>query len=330
MRNLLTKMRNLHIWSAHVRLEWLEDILAVVETGSFIKAAERRCLTQSAFSRRIRLIESHVGAELFDRARKPVELKAAVRDRYQDIAELAAGLRTLTNGLRHQGRETQKRIVIASQHAITTFIAPSLVQRLLVLREFDIRLRSANREDCYALLLTRQADIVLLYATERHPLAVESSFVEPHTLGSESLIPVFMASGVSTLEEQYKRGELPVVIYPKGVFLGRVLSDEILPRLRGVTSFRPKAETALTLAALQLALIGVAVAWVPETLAREYLLSQHLMDLRSTLGSQHLDLIAVRLKGTKTQTEEEVWEMILSHAPEHLCASSPASEAILE
>jgi LysR family transcriptional regulator, hypochlorite-specific transcription factor HypT len=313
-----------------VRLEWLEDILAVVETGSFIKAAERRCLTQSAFSRRIRLIESHVGAELFDRARKPVELKAAVRDRYQDIAELAAGLRTLTNGLRHQGRETQKRIVIASQHAITTFIAPSLVQRLLVSRELDIRLRSANREDCYALLLTRQADIVLLYATERHPLAVESSFVEPHTLGSESLIPVFMASGVSTLEEQYKRGELPVVIYPKGVFLGRVLSDEILPRLRGVTSFRPKAETALTLAALQLALIGVAVAWVPETLAREYLLSQHLMDLRSTLGSQHLDLIAVRLKGTKTQTEKEVWKMILSHAPEHLCASSPASKAILE
>ena len=191
-----------------------------------------------------------------------------MRDRYQDIVELAAGLNTLTNGLRHQGREAQKRIVIASQHAITTFIAPSLVQRLLASRELDIRLRSANREECYALLLTRQADIVLLYVTERHPLAMESSFVEPHTLGSESLIPVFMASGVSNLNAQYKRGELPVVIYPKGVFLGRVLSDEILPRLRGVTSFRPKAETALTLAALQLALIGVAVAWVPETLAR--------------------------------------------------------------
>ena len=109
-----------------------------------------------------------------------------------------------------------------------------------------------------------------------------------------------------------------------------MLSDEILPRLRGVTSFSPKAETALTLAALQLALIGVAVAWVPETLAREYLLSQHLVDLRSTLGSQHLDLIAVRLKGKKMQIEAEVWEMILSHAPEHLCVSSPASKALLD
>ena len=313
-----------------MRLEWLEDILAVVETGSFIKAAERRCLTQSAFSRRIRMIETHVGAELFDRARRPVELKAGGARPLSGHRRTCRRLEYPDQWTPAPGREAQKRIVIASQHAITTFIAPSLVQRLLASRELDIRLRSANREECYALLLTRQADIVLLYATERHPLAMESSFVEPHTLGSESLIPVFMASGVSNLNAQYKRGELPVVIYPKGVFLGRVLSDEILPRLRGVTSFRPKAETALTLAALQLALIGVAVAWVPETLAREHLLSQHLVDLRSTLGSQHLDLIAIRLKGKKTQIENEVWKMILSHAPEHLCTSSPASEAILE
>jgi DNA-binding transcriptional LysR family regulator len=34
-----------------MRLEWLEDILAVMETGSFIRAAEQRLLTQPAFSR---------------------------------------------------------------------------------------------------------------------------------------------------------------------------------------------------------------------------------------------------------------------------------------
>ncbi|MGB3147248.1 MAG: LysR family transcriptional regulator, partial [Paracoccaceae bacterium] len=35
-----------------MRLEWLEDILAIAETGSFAVAAERRHRTQSAFSRR--------------------------------------------------------------------------------------------------------------------------------------------------------------------------------------------------------------------------------------------------------------------------------------
>lgn len=41
-----------------MRLEWPDDILAVAETGSFSEAAERRHLTQSAFSRRIGSIEA--------------------------------------------------------------------------------------------------------------------------------------------------------------------------------------------------------------------------------------------------------------------------------
>ena len=58
-----------------MRLEWLKDVLTVAETGSFTEAAQRRHLTQSAFSRRIQMIEDYVGVELFDRSRKPVQLR---------------------------------------------------------------------------------------------------------------------------------------------------------------------------------------------------------------------------------------------------------------
>ena len=75
-------------------------------------------------------------------------------------------------------------MVLASQHAITTFIAPPASP--LPIARLDFRLRSANREECYALVMTRQADIVLLYATERHPLAMESSFVESRTLARKA------------------------------------------------------------------------------------------------------------------------------------------------
>ena len=47
-----------------MRLEWLEDLLAVAETGSFQEAADRRRLTQSAFSRRIQHIEELPGASV--------------------------------------------------------------------------------------------------------------------------------------------------------------------------------------------------------------------------------------------------------------------------
>ncbi|WP_299361237.1 hypothetical protein [uncultured Paracoccus sp.] len=95
---------------------------------------------------------------------------------------------------------------------------------------------------------------------------METSFVELPVLGSDRLIPVFAASRLADLEYDIDHGELPVVAYPINVLFGRVVRDEIWPRLDGLT-LRPKAETALTLAALQLASTGVAVAWVPETLA---------------------------------------------------------------
>ena len=311
-----------------MRLEWIEDILAVAETGSFIKAAEKRCLTQSAFSRRIRTIEDQLGTELFDRSRKPVELKAAVRERREEMAEIAAGLRRLASDLQREGRLTHRRIVIASQHAITTSIAPSLVRQLLSSDDLDIRLRSANRDECYALLLTRQADIVLFHSTDRHPLALESTFVELHTLGFENLIPVFSKTKLPDLEASLAQNQLPVVVYPESVFLGRVLRDEIWLRFPGM-AFKSVAETALTLAAVQFAMIGVAVAWVPETLARAPVQAAELVDLRTLLGMQRLELIAARLKGVHSQTEQEVWSSIVFHGSELLLSmSDPLKTAV--
>ncbi len=57
IRNSPCNTREVQLPGIPIRLEWLEDILAVAETGSFSEAAERRHLTQSAFSRRIRNIE---------------------------------------------------------------------------------------------------------------------------------------------------------------------------------------------------------------------------------------------------------------------------------
>jgi LysR family transcriptional regulator, hypochlorite-specific transcription factor HypT len=107
-----------------MRLEWLEDILAVVDTGSFSDAADRRRLTQSAFSRRMAGIEAYLGVTLFDRSRKPVQLTAPVLAQRDKIARMAQDLRHLTADLRQGDRQAGSRIVLASQHALTTALSP--------------------------------------------------------------------------------------------------------------------------------------------------------------------------------------------------------------
>ncbi|RZA16369.1 MAG: LysR family transcriptional regulator, partial [Proteobacteria bacterium] len=41
-----------------MELVWLEDLSALAEYGSFVRAAEARHITQPAFSRRVRSLEN--------------------------------------------------------------------------------------------------------------------------------------------------------------------------------------------------------------------------------------------------------------------------------
>jgi DNA-binding transcriptional LysR family regulator len=65
---------------------WLEDFLAVLDEGGFSRAAERRAVSQPAFSRRIRALEDWIGASLFDRNTHSVRLTAA-GERFLPAAE---------------------------------------------------------------------------------------------------------------------------------------------------------------------------------------------------------------------------------------------------
>lgn len=61
-------------WSMNIR--HLRHLLAIAETGSFSRAAERAFITQSALSRSIRALEEELGAALLDRVGKRNELTA--------------------------------------------------------------------------------------------------------------------------------------------------------------------------------------------------------------------------------------------------------------
>jgi DNA-binding transcriptional LysR family regulator len=296
-----------------MRLEWLEDILAVAETGSFSEASERRRLTQSAFSRRIHNIEEHLGVELFDRTRKPVQLRPTTQDQREQIERIAQDLKQLIVDLRRGDRKVSNRIVIASQHALTTAVTPMILEGIQA-RNDDIyvRLRSANLDECFALLLSRQADIAIVYRVpgEDHPISAD--YVETNIIGNDKLVPVYAARMLAHLNAKFNSGEVPYIAYPREVFLGQALERLILPRMRHVTRLVPKVETALTLAALEMAAVGVAVAWVPASLARHRIADGVLLDLSATMPSCDLEITAVRLFGNPDSVAVSVWSHIAS------------------
>jgi LysR family transcriptional regulator, hypochlorite-specific transcription factor HypT len=292
-----------------MRLEWLEDIVAIAQTGSFSGAAERRNLTQSAFSRRIQQIEEHIGVQLFDRSRKPVQLRATTQAQGAQIEQIATALRQLVVDLRRGDRVASNRIVIASQHSLTTSIAPKIIQGLQDRgEEVFVRLRSANLDECFGLLLSRQADLAIVYSAPDLGEQIAGDYLESLQIGPDRLIPVLrpdLAARILASPE----AEVPFVAYPSDVFFGTLMADRILPRL-GPGRALPRAETALTMAALEMAAAGVAVAWVPETLAGNDLMHGRVADLSHGLPDCALSVSGVRLKGAPGHAETVVWDQL--------------------
>lgn len=284
-----------------MRLDWLDDLLAVLDTGSFARAAEARHLTQSAFTRRIRAIEDSIGAELFDRNRKPVALLPSVRAQEPEMRALAAGLRRLRDTLRRSGAGGAGAISLACQHAITTTVSPRLVALLTAQGGHSVRVRSGNRDECLLKLLAGEVDFAVMYALPGEPALPEERGFDAVTLGADTFLPV-AAPGIAG-----GAGDWPLIAYPADVFLGQIMDRAILPRVPEQIRFARRAETALTLAACEYALAGIGIAWLPRSMVAGALTDGRLVALDDQLPDQKLDIRMIRLAGASAPALDTAW-----------------------
>ena len=293
-----------------MRHDWLEDILAVLDTGSLVQASVRRNLTQPAFSRRIRAIEDMLGTEILDRTSKPAKLApsiAVLEDRLRDVSYR---YRDLVDDLRNHESAASNRIVIACQHAITTSLVPQLVKGLSEGHELSIRLRSENRDECTMLLFSRDADITLTYRLPNETPVTERKYTEEIWVGQEDLIPVFSTTESEKLDLATRAGKLPIISYPGDVFLGKLMNTALLENIDDGVRVERVTETALTLAALQLAIAGVGVAWVPQSLARLPIDAGLLSELSEDLPVATMHIFAERLTENRKPATRSVWRGI--------------------
>tara|TARA_R110002124_G_scaffold63434_3_gene173836 strand:- start:5 stop:823 length:819 start_codon:yes stop_codon:yes gene_type:complete len=270
-------------------------------------------LTQSAFSRRIKQIEDYVGVELFDRAHKPIRLKPTTEAQSEQVLQLTNTLRQLVVDLRRGERMTSNKVVIACQHSLTTVLVPSILRQLPIRDEgIYVRLRSANLAECTGLLLSRQADVAIIYGTPEEMTESGADYLEELTIGADRLIPVFNVALPDLSANAAVAAEFPCITYPSDVFFGQIMERGIVPFLGSTLRRIPKVETALTLAAVEMAASGIGVAWVPETLARERISNGSLVDLSHALPACDLRIKAMRLQGKPTLAEAVFWSLLRS------------------
>src|SRR5262245_51461114 len=168
-----------------MELDRVEAFVAIVRRGGFTRAAGALHLSQPAISRRVRLLETDLGAPLFERITSGVVLTEAGRAFLPHAEALLASVRdglAAVAGLRAGQRGT---VTLA---AVGTLASTSLTARLRRFREahpgIDLRLDTALSAEVSALVRRGDATLGLRYAPDPHPELVSIPIHE------EPLVPV--------------------------------------------------------------------------------------------------------------------------------------------
>ena len=128
-------------------LEWLRVFAAAARSGSFTAAAAELNLTQAAVSQRIRNLEQRLGAALFLRLPRGVELTAKGDAYAPHVLAALAALERSTGDLFSAAR---KRLSIAASGSVTAlWIAPRLPQIQRAFPALEVALITVQRQADY-------------------------------------------------------------------------------------------------------------------------------------------------------------------------------------
>ena len=297
-----------------IHLTWIEDLLAVAESGSLTEAAQRRNVTQPAFSRRIQAIEERLGVTVLDRSNRPARPGEALLGLKDQLRRIAKDLRQVSMELSNTPSIQTKQIIVACQHSLAVSFAPRYSRRLLDKTEnISVRIRSGNRDECLWLFTTGQAHIILAYEVSHQPLLTPLNYTEKKTIWNEKIIPVATPYFLENRLKQRSDDKIPVIAYPEGVFMGRFNSETFSETIDMRSEFIRAAETSFTLSAREMALAHLGIAWMPESLIVEELAANRLSDLSFKYNSYPISLVAYHSRPLTCEKEKAAWDILLSY-----------------
>ncbi|MES2937011.1 MAG: LysR family transcriptional regulator [Pseudomonadota bacterium] len=110
-------------------LEEMRALVALAETGSFVRASDKLCLTPSAATRMVQRLESRLGAVLLDRTVKPPRFTAVGRTVLQQCREVLAQVEEMSAGVSPDA-EPRGVLRVGLAHALADAGVVDPVQRL--------------------------------------------------------------------------------------------------------------------------------------------------------------------------------------------------------
>ena len=296
-----------------MNLSWLNDFLTLAATGNFSRAAQTCNMTQPAFSRRIRALESWLGVTLFDRTTHPATL-TDTGEWFRAVAEeITARVARVPDEARAIAAASSTTLRFVATHALSLTFLPTWLRGLEARTSVGpIQLVSDVMQQCESLMLQGRAQFMLCHAHAQLPVRLDAGNFTHVKVGTDVLMPVSAATSSGKPKHALARKSktsVPLLVYTPESGLGRIVRDlrqAALEAAGGEPVFTAHLATVLK----SMALDGRGIAWLPRSLIEDELTNSRLVAAGGADWNLPLEICLFRHRAPAPPAAEAFWRAV--------------------
>lgn len=248
-----------------MQLKWLEDLVALQEAGSIVRAAQRRHVTHPAFGRRLRALEAWAGTPLIVRDAPTLQFTAA-GEAMLDAAREAIMMLSRVRQSAVADSEQESVHIVTGRTLARTLLATWYARMQPIFGQRRMQVSTMVVQDAMEVLESGNAQFLLIYYHSMLVTRLEAARFTHLRIADDALIPV---SGVTPdgrpMHPLSRRRATPWLSFAPSLAMGRLVHDHLEshpqpPLLRTVI------EVDSADAAHEFVLRGFGVAWLPRSM----------------------------------------------------------------
>lgn len=292
-------------------LNWLGDFECLARTLNFTRAANERNVTQSAFSRRIKALESWVGTPLINRSHYPVQLTEAGA---QFLPVALAAVLQLTEQrqmIRDADRGGRRFLRFSALHTLSmNFLAHRIDKLQHEIPDLHTRVISDSLSTCCDLLVEGAVDIMLCYYHKSVSPSINESAFERKDLLTDVLLPV--AETKQALAQNWTLGDnsappIPYLAYEPSTFLGMVVDSMLEGKALNAEMIYVDG---LVETIKRRVLKGSGFAWMPETAVADEMTEGRLTLIGDKTWTTRLTIAALANPASFDHVAHVAWDTL--------------------
>ncbi|MCG8709109.1 hypochlorite stress DNA-binding transcriptional regulator HypT [Brenneria sp. 4F2] len=289
----------------NIETKWLYDFIALEEYRSFTVAAEKRNISQSSFSRRIRALETAIGFDIFDRTSSPLQLTEQGRVFHAHIRNTLDDLEYQLNKL-HGGSNYKNKITIAAAHSLSVFIMPDLLKAVPESQEKIFYVESIDVDEAVLNLKDGRSDFILSFYNED---LMSEPFMHAKVLESR-LYPVCACDSAGKPLFDIHSPTLPLLNYTDNSYMGRQVNRYLAST--DSNKFAVTFVSSMSDLLKRMAKQGFGIAWLPDYSIQDELNDKTLAIVNMENALMRMGVYIYRLDTKLNMASEKFWRYVKS------------------